>query len=128
MATFSDNTTIKIDTAVAASIGFSAFSGRQTVYTCPANCYSILQYSLDFVSFGATVSVFVGNVPIKRINVNSPQNAQQMFPIVNTDPSNITNYAENIYVGPGQSVQVEAAGSGSGVFRVQGVQFKNSPV
>lgn len=123
MATFSDNTTIKIDTAVAAAASIPAFGTTVNIYTCPANCYAILQASVLLNSaFGDTLALFVGGIAVRTFKSNS---GNREFPF-SDDIGNEDTSPIQIYVGPGQTVRID--GGGGSVGRVSGIQFKNSPV
>lgn len=106
-AIISNNTTIKISAAVAASR-----STPGVLYTCPANSYAIVQVHL--ISNGSVAIVSLGSMPI--VSNYSGGTAGLVF---------------GIYVGPGQSLNAtmgtDQYGSYSGIANTSGVQFTNSP-
>lgn len=105
MATYSSNTTIKIQTAVSASAFLSTGGTSSTIYTCPASSYAILNFSGDEGAAGyALVS---DNKAVKKDNTSSGSNT--------------------FYVGPGQTVKVTCTNGTLVTFYVTGVEFKNSP-
>lgn len=100
MATYSNNTTIRISGAIAVSIN----TGGTTLYTCPANSYAVVNVNWST----AIVWVRVGGANIGNPGVFSA-----------------AGMLNNIHVGPGQSVTTSA---GAGLdWNLYGVQFTNSP-
>ena len=101
MATYSNNTTIKISAATALSVNTGGgFTGTVTAYTCPAGCYA--EFYLYAASIGAASSMVVAGQTIIPAST------------AYATPSPITaNFMPPKFVlTPGQTVQVV---DGSGV-------------
>lgn len=107
MATYSNNTTIKVNSGITASNPMSgATSG--TLYTVPANSYAILNFQIY------SPSSWPFTVTISGVNVGQAINN--------------TAYAYSIHAGPGQviswSYPLPAFHTG---VQMQGVLFTNTP-
>lgn len=103
MATYSNNTTLKVSAAVSAASNSAAASG--TIYTCPANSYAELNLCMLWVAG-------VHNVTVAGQRVNAINSASYTIPII---------------VGPGQAVAYTNTISSGNVAYVSGVEFINTP-
>lgn len=122
MATYSSNTTIKLNAAVSATATITTSSGTSnsaTVYTAPASTYAIINlYDVTSTS-GAPPS------PSFAVSVGG-----RTFYTATTATS--TQFT-GIYVGPGQAVAISSSqgvGAGSSTShtcQVSGVNFTNTP-
>lgn len=130
MATYSNNTTIKVNAAVSAS----SAGAPATLYTAPANGYAILNALLS-TSNGATEAYLnVGGVPVgwhkSSATLGVSSSVSGFTPSTFTDTDTLYGFAKGsssimgIYVGPGQSIAV--GGSGCHAF-VSGTEFVNTP-
>lgn len=103
----SNQVTIKINAAVSASNTSITSGSFTTVYTCPANSYSIVNIRL--VPGTTNVSFRVGGQ-----DISGTQTSAQTY--------------LGVYVGPGQTVQANnPAVIGNAAIYVSGVEFTNSP-
>lgn len=105
MSTYSNNTTLKVQAAIGASL-----TGNGTLYTCPANSYAIV----NFTNVGGTsgFQLLLDSKVVFTGFMSSPSAVEGSRPV-------------QIYVGPGQSL-VTSGGGGQNA-HVTGVEFKNSP-
>jgi hypothetical protein len=102
----SSNTTIKMNTAVAAA-GTSTGAGAVTVYTAPAGTFSIVNV---FVTHAASGSLTVGGQGIAAVSGSSNFNLQ------------------GVYIGPSQSLVINSGTLGlNNTASVSGVNFTNTP-
>ena len=119
MATYSNNTTIKINSGVQGSASVSGFA-TANAYTCPANSYAILTWysSGDSTSW----SISINGLTIYTGNSNS-------LPVQSTLGSGDYVSAQNtVYLGPGQTIQINNQLFGSSRYlAVTGVLFSNTP-
>ena len=99
--TYSNNTTLKVSAAIAASVTGS-FAGSDVVYTVPANSYAI-------------VRVICGSANVNVVIACYSQTG-----------SNFGSSGQEWTLGPGQVVN-GTANSGSDTIRVIGVLLANSP-
>lgn len=97
MATYSSNTTIKIESAISAS------GGSGVIYSAPANSYAIVNASRLSGNTGLQIG------------------GQQVV----SNLSAVGNVGYELYVGEGQSVNVTT--DSSGTICITGVEFKNTP-
>lgn len=126
MATYSDNKSIFVDVGISNSGNYLNSATNPVMYTCPANCYAIVSLyvkndgNITETSFNFTI----GGVNFLGWDFGRDNGGQQL-----RSPQVFSQLLKkDVYVGPGQTVvAVIAAGNGSGTWRIQGVQFKNSP-
>jgi len=108
MATYSANTTIKVNGAVGTNITITSNTTSGVTYTAPSNGYAILQVA---VSAGGT---FQYQTILSNRPCHPPLSANAGY--------------SNIYVGPSQTVQVITTGySVSATISYTGVEFVNTP-
>lgn len=131
MATYSNNTTVKTNAAVAAaSGGFAA-----TLYTAPSNGYAIVNVGVGVGNGNGTSGVSVGGqVVAERINdatkgCTSLTGAPTLAANFNAGGSGVSAQVQTlsaVYVGPGQSV---AAFGSAGIIYIwiSGAEFVNTP-
>lgn len=105
MATYSENTSIKIQAPI--SQNGSASLSASTLYSCPANSYAIVTLQIAGVASGV---IKVGG----KVFMVGPGGVG--FTLLT-----------GVYVGPGQTVVIEENTGGSVTGFVSGVEFKNSP-
>lgn len=103
MATYSNNTTIKISAAVSNSLS----TQNGTLYTAPALSYAIVQVCLVMAGAASQGTLSVGGVVVETIGASK------------------TFY--NVLVGPGQAVAYTWNAAGGGVNTISGVNFLNTP-
>lgn len=118
MATYSNNTTISIVGAAAATVttssGFSVSGGQ----------YAIVQLSLSNLTSGNLGVVTLGGVRLTEI-VNSGIGFAQ-FRSNGAQTGDYNSLITNVYIGPGQTLAITSP-TGSPTFTVTGVVFANTP-
>ena len=111
MATYSTNTTLKVNAAVS-NTQTRTGNGTTTIYTAPANAYSLVNISQAGVN-ASGVQFTVGAVTLA---------------FQSATPTTYV-FLQNVPVGPGQSVAVTISGytGGTASMSVSGVEFINTP-
>lgn len=129
MATYSNNTTMKVNSAISAT---STTDGA-TLYTAPANGYAIIQASILCLGSLDSSEIRIGGHPVLSAYGTSPTTANSSVfgkdnfggpSIVDGNQLNVF-YERGIYVGPGQSVTLHTNNSRRA--RISGVEFINTP-
>lgn len=116
-AVISSNISLKVNAAV-----FNSITADAVLHTPAANSYSIVQVSIKYTSGTVPRLVLGGQTILSMNNISTVWNGQ----------TPATGYYEtsmvtNIFVGPGQSLQILDGQSGSFRATVSGVNFINSP-
>lgn len=108
MATYSSNTTIKINAAIAATV-VRTTAGTSTLYTnSSATGYAIVQVCFSNIGTSANPSILVGGATVITLAGSG-------------------NLYGPIYVGPSDSVQFTSSTNVNVTAHISGVQFVNSP-
>lgn len=104
MATYSSNTTLKMNAAVSASFGVGGIGGSGTIYTAPATGYAVVNLSAKAAGGSFTGYWIVGGRAL----------------------AGDTNVG--VFVGPSQTISWQTtAYSSTGNATISGVSFVNSP-
>lgn len=111
MATYSSNTTTKVNTAISSSFS-RASTGTFVEYTAPATGYAIIYLNFSGIT-GTTqnAAVFLGiSQSLDKFAFNTAGALNGPY-----------------YLGPGQSFQVTVAGGGGYAGQIGGFSFINTP-
>lgn len=119
LSVIASNTSIKISAAIDASGTNNGTNDTDTLYTCPANSYAIVQLTFNEGAGGAATFKIDTNPIITAIN--NTFNGQ-------VDRGGTYGMLTNVFIGPSQVLSVTWIGaSTNATCRVTGVEFTNSP-
>jgi hypothetical protein len=124
MATYSTNTTLKVNAAISSNSGTRTGAGTYSIYTSPANGYSVVNVFLTS-SGPNTSSVEVVGATIFYQNTSSSWASSAGS---NTGTTGYNLFCGQAYLGPGQTISLKIQSITSGAVRcdVSGVEFLNS--
>jgi len=115
MATYANNTTIKIQTPVSGTVTVPTGVITVVQYTCPANSYAILNVSLKYDT--------TPNAALYGFALVSDRTASCLMAQQSGNPGQ----QGTIYLGPGQTLKFKNSSPNTLDFDFSGVEFKNSP-
>lgn len=110
----SNNTTIKISSAVSATV--SVVNTTSTLYTCPSNSYAILNIYVNSAAANSSVNVDGKIVAILNGSGISPSIGGAF-----------SSSGFTIYVGPSQVVSITSGAVATVLANATGVCFTNTP-